>query len=61
MSSPSAEINIGIDVSKEQLDIAVQETDTHWTSKHEVTDFPELIKQLRSLTPTRIIIEASGG
>ena len=61
MSSPSPEINIGIDVSKEKLDIAVQETDTHWTSKHEFTEFATLIKQLRSLTPTRIILEASGG
>ena len=51
MSSPSPEINIGIDVSKEKLDIAVQETDTHWTSKHEFTEFPQLIEQLRSLRP----------
>ena len=61
MSSPAPAINIGIDVSKETLAIAVQETATHWTSNHEFTEFPELIKQLRSLTPTRIIIEASGG
>ena len=61
MSSPSPAINLGIDVSKETLDIAVPETDTHWTSKHEFPEFPGLIKQLRWLTPTRIIIEASGG
>src|SRR5688572_2233767 len=61
MSSPSPAMNIGIDVSKEKLDIAVYETDAHWTSEHEFTEFPELIKQLHSLTPTRIIIEASGG
>ena len=61
MSSPSPAINIGIDVSKEKLDVAVHESDTHWTSKHEFTEFPQLIKQLRSLMPTRIIVEASGG
>ena len=61
MSSPSPAINIGIDVSKETLDIAVHETDIHWTNKHEFTEFATLIKQLRSLTPTRIILEASGG
>jgi transposase len=61
MSSPSPAINIGIDVSKETLDIAVHETDTHWTSNHEFTEFSQLVKALRSLTPTRIIIEASGG
>jgi transposase len=61
MSPPSPAINIGIDVSKEKLDVAVHETDTHWTSKHEFTEFPQLLNQLRSLTPTRIILEASGG
>ncbi len=54
-------INIGIDVSKETLDIAVQETETHWISKHDFSEFPTLLKLLRSLNPTRIIVEASGG
>jgi transposase len=54
-------VNIGIDVSKETLDIAVHETETHWTSKHDFSEFPHLLKSLRSLNPTRIIIEASGG
>lgn len=61
MSSPSPTINIGIDVSKETLDIAVHETETHWTNKHEFTEFPQLLKSLKLLQPTRIIIEASGG
>lgn len=61
MSSPAPSINVGIDVSKETLDMAVHETETHWTSKHEFTEFPQLLQTLRSLTPTRIIIEASGG
>ncbi|HVF22259.1 MAG TPA: transposase, partial [Pyrinomonadaceae bacterium] len=50
-----------MDVSKEKLDIAVHETDTHWISSHDFSAFPELVKALHSLTPTRIIIEASGG
>lgn len=58
MSSPN---NIGIDVSKETLDIAIHETQTHWTSKHEFTEFPQLVKSLLALQPTRIIVEASGG
>ena len=61
MSLTSPLTSIGIDVSKETLDIAVHETETHWTTKHEFTEFPQLLKSLRSLTPTRIIIEASGG
>ncbi|HVS21863.1 MAG TPA: IS110 family transposase, partial [Pyrinomonadaceae bacterium] len=61
MSSTSPSTNIGIDVSKETLDIAVLETETHWTSKHEFAEFPVLIKTLTALKPARIIIEASGG
>ena len=61
MSSPSPETNIGIDISKETLEVAVHETTAHWTTKHEFTEFPKLIKSLRSLAPTRIIVEASGG
>ena len=34
MSSPSPETNIGIDVSKDTLEMAVPETNTHWTTKH---------------------------
>jgi transposase len=61
MSSPSPSTNVGIDVSKETLDIAAHETETHWICKHEYTEFPQLLKSLKALTPTRIIIEASGG
>lgn len=61
MSLPSPEINIGIDISKETLEVAVHESDAHWTTKHEFTEFPSLIKSLHSLTPTRLIVEASGG
>lgn len=60
MSSPSP-VNLGIDISKETLDIAVHETETHWTSKHEFSEFPQLLKSLRSLNPIRIIVEASRG
>src|SRR5687767_15186331 len=60
MLSPSP-VNIGIDVSKETLDIALHETAVHWTSKHEFSEFPQLLKSLKALHPTRIIIEASGG
>jgi transposase len=57
----SSPINVGVDVSKETLDLAVHETETHWTSKHEFSELPQLVKSLRSLNPTRIIVEASGG
>ena len=61
MSLPLLSTNLGIDVSKETLDVAVLETETHWTSKHEFAEFPALVKSLAALKPVRIIIEASGG
>jgi transposase len=61
MSTPAPSINLGIDVSKESLDVAVHETQTHWTSKHELAEFPALLQALAALRPARIIIEASGG
>jgi len=61
MLSPTQPTNVGIDVSKETLDIAVHETAVHWTSKDDFTEFPQLLERLQALTPSRIIIEASGG
>jgi len=61
MSSVSPSTNIGIDVSKETLDIAVHESAVHWTNKHDFTEFSQLLKALKALHPIRIIIEASGG
>lgn len=61
MSLPPPPLNLGIDVSKETLDIAAHETATHWTSRHDFTEFPQLLDKLRALRPARIIIEASGG
>lgn len=61
MSPSSPTTNIGIDVSKETLDIAVHEPSAHWTVTHEFNEFPALVKSLLALNPTRIILEASGG
>jgi transposase len=59
--SPAAVTNIGIDVSKETLDIAVHETETHWTSSYQLAELPPLLDALVALNPARIVIEASGG
>ena len=57
----SSSINIGIDVSKETLDIAVHETGAHWTCPHGFTEFSALVNSLQGLNPSRIIVESSGG
>jgi transposase len=59
--SPITTTNIGFDVSKETLDIAVHESGAHWVCPHKPAAFPALIEQLQQLNPERVIVEASGG
>ncbi len=57
----SAEVVVGIDVSKAQLDIAVHNQSTHWQAPHTDAGITELVKRLQAMSPTRIILEATGG
>lgn len=53
--------HIGIDVSKERLDIAVHESGEVFGWENEEAAFPALIERLQALNPTLIVLEASGG
>ena len=52
---------VGIDVSKAQLDLAVQPTGEAWTCPREEAALPALIARLQSLQPAGIVLEATGG
>lgn len=52
---------VGIDVSKETLDIAIRPTDEQFTIANEPRALRALVRRLRSLAVARIIVEASGG
>lgn len=52
---------VGIDVSKDTLDVAVRPEERHWQTANTEEAFPELIERLRALEPTLIVIEATGG
>ena len=52
---------IGIDVSAEQLDIAVDPSGTHWQSVTSPAAITGLVARLTQLAPERIIVEATGG
>lgn len=52
---------IGIDISKDHLDIAVHPTGETWRVAHTLDQFPDLIARFRALAPERIILEATGG
>lgn len=60
MNDP-AEIFVGIDVSKDHLDIAVFKPATSWRVDNTDGGIGELVKRLKDLSPTLILLEATGG
>jgi transposase len=60
MTEPK-ETFIGIDVSKGRLDVAMHEPATEWQVENHETGIANLIERLRSLQPTLIVLEATGG
>ncbi len=56
-----AGIFIGIDVSKTWLDIAIHESETNWRAENEEAGISNLVKRLKKMQPTLIVLEATGG
>jgi transposase len=52
---------VGIDVSKDYLDIACRPAPTRWRVANDSTGIAQWISQLRQLKPTLIVLEATGG
>jgi transposase len=52
---------IGIDVSKDQLDIACRPEATHWRVANDSAGIADGLLQLHQLKPTLIVLEATGG
>lgn len=67
MTAPSSNyqstpgLNVGIDVAKDTLEIALRPGNEHWSANNRLDAFPALIKRLRQIAPERIILEATGG
>jgi len=53
--------NIGIDVSKDTLDVYVYQTDQYWQANNTVAGIRSLLARLRRFHIERIVVEASGG
>lgn len=53
--------HIGIDVSKDRLDVAVHESGAVFDCRNSIAAFAGLIERLRTLPPALIVLEASGG
>lgn len=53
--------NVGIDVSKDWLDIIVLPSGETWRTENQEETIRELIQKLEQLKPERIVVEATGG
>jgi len=52
---------VGIDVSKNSLHVAVRPDGTRWSVPNTEDGIAELLNRLKTLAPTRVVLEASGG
>jgi len=55
------DVYVGIDVSKERLDIAVRPTGESWHVPNDEQGIDELVDRLRAAAPSLVVLEASGG
>ena len=60
MASPG-DVAVGIDVAKAQLDVAVDPSGATWTVPRSAAGLRRLRAQLQARSPTRIVLEATGG
>lgn len=61
MTSKADELFVGIDVSKRQLDMAVWGKKDIWQYGNDESGILKVVKQLKEMSPTLIVLEASGG
>ena len=55
------EIIVGIDISKNRLDIQIQEDGQYFTCGNDIIDIGKLVEKLCSIHPELIVLEATGG
>src|SRR3989454_6898359 len=60
-SMSDAQVLVGIDVSKVQLDVALRPTDDCWHVSHDALGIAGLVERLRTVQPTLVVLEATGG
>ena len=61
MTSKTNEIFIGIDISKATLDIAIWGSEEYWQIENNPPELHRLSKRLNDLSPSLVVVEASGG
>jgi transposase len=61
MSKKKSKCFIGIDVSKQQLEVAEHESDFKFRCPNKISSFGALIAELMVLRPALVVLEATGG
>ena len=61
MDDADQKVYVGIDVSKDWLDVTVRPTEDTWQVNQDEDGFRSLVHRLTRLRPTLIVMEASGG
>jgi transposase len=61
MSSQGPEIFVGIDVSKDRLDVHVLPSGEAWSVARDEAGLSQLVDRLVAFTPTLVVLEATGG
>lgn len=60
MNQTSSSVYIGIDVSGSTLDVAIHDTTEHFSVDNETGAIDQLVQRLITLSPTLIVMEATG-
>lgn len=61
MAESTLSLYVGIDVAKTRLDIAVGESGEVWSTGNDPDGWGEVVRRLKALPPTLIVLEATGG
>ena len=59
--STEAPVQVGIDVSKASLDVAIEPSHERWQVANDEPGIQQLVERLKRLVPERIVLEATGG
>jgi transposase len=52
---------VGIDISKDRLDVHIQRTEDHFSLAHDEAGIADLVRRLQGLAPQLVVMEATGG
>ena len=56
-----AGIYVGIDVAKAKVDVAVRPTGERWEVPRDAAGIPQLVSEMKTLGPSLVLLEATGG